>query len=66
MSIALVEEIELDEEADAASVRLRTQERLSQDAVGRVLEKASLGSGHEYRIREGSWLALRGDVASSA
>ena len=55
--IATVEAIEVDEEADAAAVRLRSSDRISEDAVGRLLSEAA-GSGHEYRVQPGSWRAL--------
>jgi hypothetical protein len=52
-----VEAIEVDEEADAAAVRLRSPDPISEDAVGRLLSEAA-GSGHEYRVHPGSWRAL--------
>lgn len=55
--IAEVEAIEVDEGADAAAVRLRSSDPLSEDAVGRLLGEAA-GSGHEYRVQPGSWRVL--------
>jgi copper chaperone CopZ len=55
--IGTVEAIEVDEEADAAAVRLRSPDPISEDAVGRLLSEAA-GSGHEYRVHPGSWRAL--------
>lgn len=51
--VARVEAIEVDEEADTAFVRLSADD-ISQVRISAVLESAS-GSGHIYRVREGSW-----------
>jgi copper chaperone CopZ len=56
-AVATVHAIEIDEEADAASVRLRSPDPISEEAVGRLLSEAA-GSGHEYRVQPGSWRAL--------
>lgn len=48
-----VEEIAIDEKADAATVRARGE--LDEDAVNGALAAASHGSGHTYRVRAGSW-----------
>jgi copper chaperone CopZ len=58
-AVATVHAIEIDEEADAASVRLRSPDPISEEAVGRLLSEAAGGSGHEYRVQPGSWRALR-------
>jgi len=58
-AVATVHAIEIDEEADAASVRLRSTAPISEEAVGRLLSEAAGGSGHEYRVQPGSWRALR-------
>lgn len=50
-----VDEIVIDEQADAATVRAHGE--LEQDAVNAALAAASHGSGHEYRVRAGSWQA---------
>jgi hypothetical protein len=57
-TIATVDAIEVDEGADAAAVRLRSADAISEDAVGRLLSDAAAGSGHEYRVQPGSWRAL--------
>jgi copper chaperone CopZ len=57
-AVATVDSIEVDEAADAARVRLRGPAELSEETVGHVLREASLGSGHEYCVRPGSWRAL--------
>jgi copper chaperone CopZ len=51
--VAAVAAIVIDEEADAATVRLAGA--ASEDAVGAALAAASKGSGHAYRVRPGSW-----------
>jgi copper chaperone CopZ len=56
-ALATVEAIDVDEEADAATVRVRPLDRISEQAVVEVLRKASAGSAHEYRVRPGSWRA---------
>jgi len=55
-AIATVEAIEVDETADTASVRLADAPPVLEDAVVLALQKASAGSGHEYRLRPGSWV----------
>ena len=49
-----VDEIAIDPDADAATVRARGA-NLHEDAVNTALSAASHGSGHEYRVRAGSW-----------
>jgi copper chaperone CopZ len=51
--LAAVETIEIDGDADAATVRISGT--ASEDAVAGALAAASLGSGHAYRLRPGSW-----------
>jgi copper chaperone CopZ len=51
--LAAVEAIEVDEDADAATVRVSGA--ASEDAVAGALAAASHGIGHEYRVRPGSW-----------
>jgi cation transport ATPase len=53
--LATVEQIEVDEDADRAVVVIASEEEISEDAVGEALARASLGSGHEYRVKTGSW-----------
>jgi copper chaperone CopZ len=57
-AIGTVEAIEVDEGADSAGIRLRSLAQLSEATVRRVLQEASSGSGHEYRVQTGSWRAL--------
>ena len=56
--IATVKEIDVDETADVAAVRVAPSSDLSENAVRLALESASQDSGHEYRLQPGSWLAL--------
>ena len=56
--IAAVDVIDVDEEADAAAVRVRPLDRISEEEVDEVLREASVGSGHDYTVRPGSWRAL--------
>jgi copper chaperone CopZ len=58
-AIATVHAIEVDEEADSASVRLRSTAPISEAAVGRLLSEAAGESGHEYRVRPESWRSLQ-------
>jgi copper chaperone CopZ len=51
--IAAVDSIEVDEAADAATVRAAGP--LTEDRVNTALATASDGSGHVYRVRPGSW-----------
>ena len=51
--LAAVQAIEIDEAADAATVRV--SDAGSQEAVDAALAAASRGSGHAYRVRPGSW-----------
>lgn len=53
--IAVVHEIDVDEAADCAAVRLAYSPDLSQDAVAQALLVASTGARHEYRVQPGSW-----------
>jgi cation transport ATPase len=58
-AIATVEAIEVDEAADVASVALVGSSGIFEDAVALALQKASAGSGHEYRMQPGSWIVVR-------
>jgi copper chaperone CopZ len=51
--LAEIQDIEVDEQADATTVRLTGD--LSEEAVNEALQAASHGSGHAYRVRPGSW-----------
>jgi hypothetical protein len=55
--IATVDAIEVDEAADAAVVRLRSSDPLSEGTVSEALRDVSVGAGHEYRVQPGSWRA---------
>lgn len=57
-AIAAVEAIEIDEAADIASVRLADSPHVLEDAVVFAVQNASAGSGHEYRVRPGSWVVV--------
>jgi copper chaperone CopZ len=50
-----VEEITIDGEADSADVVLRTFDHLERTEIDAALAEASLGSGHAYRVADGSW-----------
>jgi copper chaperone CopZ len=54
--VGAVERIDIDENADLATVSLSGT--ASEDAVAAALVEASAGAGHEYRVRAGSWRAL--------
>lgn len=53
--LADVAEVEIDEQADTATVRLAGYPAPSEEAVNEVLLDASEGSGHAYRVLPGSW-----------
>jgi copper chaperone CopZ len=53
--VATVESIEVDADADEATVRVRPAGALSQAAVDEALEQASEGTHHRYRVKPGSW-----------
>lgn len=52
--VATVYEVEIDEAADAALVSLCASS-VSEESVNDALRKASVGAGHQYRVRPGSW-----------
>lgn len=54
VDVATVRQIEVDESSDTASVVLGAP-FASEDEVSRALLEASVGAGHEYRVRSGSW-----------
>jgi hypothetical protein len=58
-AIVTVEAIEIDEAADVASVSLADSSGVFEDAVVVALQNVSSGSGHEYRVRPGSWVVVR-------
>ena len=55
--VGAVESIDIDEDADTATVVL--SDAPSRDAVDTALAKASAGAGHAYRVRTDSWRPLR-------
>jgi len=54
--VGIVESIEIDEDADTATVVLSGS--AEPDTVDAALEEASAGAGHAYRVRTGSWRPL--------
>ena len=54
VNVATVRQIEVDESSDSASVVLGAP-FASEDEVNGALREASVGAGHEYRVRSGSW-----------
>ena len=56
-SFGKVRTIEIDEADDSASVRVELSGDASLEAMNDTLVHVSVGSGHEYRIRPGSWQA---------
>lgn len=54
--LGAVGEIDIDEEADEATVRLTVEQPVDEDDVNRVLLEVSHGSGHGYRVKPGSWV----------
>jgi copper chaperone CopZ len=55
-AIATVHEVTVDESADVAFVSLASS-AASERIVNEALREASVGSGHAYRVRPGSWHA---------
>lgn len=56
--LGTVSALSIDDVADVAMVRLEAASALSIDDIERVLEEASAGSGHRYRLQPGSWTPL--------
>lgn len=54
--VATVESIEIDADADVATVVLSGAS--GQDAVDAALEQASAGAGHDYGVQADSWRSL--------
>ena len=54
-SLATVEQLTIDEESDTATVSISTGAPLDVSTVNAALTDASTGSGHEYRVKSGSW-----------
>jgi hypothetical protein len=53
--VGAVEVLAIDEDADEAAIRLEPSGAVSAADVNRILEAASSDTGHEYRVRPGSW-----------
>ena len=53
--LAAVETVEIDEARDVAIVSLAQADDLDEAQVNAVLENASVGSGHAYRVASGTW-----------
>jgi hypothetical protein len=56
--LGVVEEVEVDEQADTATVRLEPRRPLEASELERVLGEASIGSGHTYSVRVGSLVGI--------
>jgi copper chaperone CopZ len=54
-ALGAVEEIVVDEKADRARIVISGQRELREETVNEALARASDGSGHEYRVKAGSW-----------
>ena len=54
-SLATVDELTIDEESDTATVSISTAVSLDESTINAALAEASTGSGHEYRVKSGSW-----------
>jgi hypothetical protein len=57
-AVGHVAAVEIDADADTASVRLRANDPVTGDDVDRLLEAASAGSGHSYTRRPATWRVL--------
>ena len=64
--LAQVEAVEVEHGADTARVRLRPEDALREETVNQALAQASVGSGHTYRVKPGSWQGERGSATPSA
>ena len=56
--LGAIDAIEIDEQADSAAVQLDADGAIAEHEVEGALASASLGSGHEYRVKPGSWTPL--------
>jgi hypothetical protein len=54
-AVGTVERLDVEETADVATVRLASAAPFSLEDIDGVLDAASAGSGHRYRVRPGSW-----------
>jgi len=57
-AMGTIEQLEVDETADVATVRLACADHVSDVDVDHALRLASEGSGHTYRVQTGSWASL--------
>lgn len=55
--LGLIDGVTIDEDADSATVSMRTGMSVSQEEVNRALAAASEGAGHKYRVQAHSWQA---------
>jgi hypothetical protein len=53
--LVIVEQITIDEQADTARVLIRAERTIGRATIEEALGRASLGSGHEYRVKRDSW-----------
>lgn len=53
--VGVVESVTVDEALDVADVRLSSASTISVASVNGLLAGASPGSGHAYRVADGSW-----------
>jgi copper chaperone CopZ len=56
--LGAIDRIEVDEQADSATVRLAADRAITEHDVARALAEAAAGSGHEYRVRVGTWTPI--------
>ncbi len=54
-ALGVVDELEVDEASDSASVRLASPRDVTVDEVDELLARASEDAGHDYRVTPGSW-----------
>jgi len=54
-----IDAIEIDDGTDVASLRLANSPAVFENAVVLAFQEASAGSGHEYRVKPGSWDVVR-------
>ncbi len=57
-NLGTVEAVVVDEGADIATVRLSSTRLVTAEEVDRALADASVGSGHDYGVRQGSWAEI--------
>jgi hypothetical protein len=64
--LASINSIAIDEQDDSATVVLDAVPKLSEEQINEALAQASAGAGHTYRIRHGSWSAVKARHGSAA